>query len=37
MEGYQWWGGEGKWGGKVHEIRSITDRHKIERGKLRIV
>ena len=37
MEGYQQGGGRGRMGGKVHEIRSITDRHKIERGKLRIV
>ena len=35
MEGYQW--GRGEWGGNVHGIRSIIGRHKIDRGKLRIV
>ena len=35
MEGYQW--GRGEWGGNVHGIRSIIGRHKIDRGRLRIV
>ena len=30
--------GEGKnWGGKVQGIRSIVSRHKMDRGRLRIV
>ena len=35
MEGYQW----GVWGmgKKVHRIRSINDKYKIDRGRLRIV
>ena len=37
MEDYQWGGGEGEQGGKVQGIRSIIGRHKIDRGKLRIV
>ena len=36
MEGYQWGGGGGRIGGKAQEI-SITGRHKIGMGKLRIV
>ena len=36
MEGYQW-GGMGENGGKVQGIRSIIGRHKIDRGRLRIV
>ena len=35
MEDYQWGGGE--WGERVQEIRSLTGRHKIDRGRLRIV
>ena len=32
------WEGEGEdWGKKVQEIRSIIGRHKIDRGRLRIV
>ena len=34
MEGYQW---RGVMGGKVQGIRSINGRHKIDRGRLRIV
>ena len=37
MEGYQWGEGRGKMGEKVQGIRSINDRHKIDRGRLRIV
>ena len=37
MEGYQWEGRVGKWGGKMQGIRSIVCRHKIDRGRLRIV
>ena len=37
MEGYQWGGGEGKIGEKVQGIRRINGRHKIDRGRLRIV
>ena len=29
--------GEGENGGKVQRIRSMNDRHKIDRGRLRIV
>ena len=37
MEGYQWeWGG-GEWRERVQGIRSITGRHKIDKGRLRIV
>ena len=36
MEGYQW-GGMGENGGKVQGRRSIIGRHKIDRGRLRIV
>ena len=36
MEGYQW-GGEERIERKVHGIRSIIGRHKIDRGRLRIV
>ena len=35
MEGYQWGGRSGQWGGKVQGIRSRLGRHKIVRGKLR--
>ena len=36
MEGY--WGGKGeRMEGKVQGIRSIIGRHKIDRGRLRIV
>ena len=37
MEGYQWAGGEGRMGEKVQGIRNIIGRHKIDRGRLRIV
>ena len=37
MEGYQWGVGEGRMGEKVQGIRSINGRHKIDRGRLRIV
>ena len=41
MEGYQQGMGGGEWGKmggeKVQEIRSITERHKIDKGRLRIV
>ena len=37
MEGFQWGGGEEQWEGKVQGIRSIIGRHKIDRGRLRIV
>ena len=37
MEVYQWGGGGGRVREKVQEIRSITDRHKIDKGRLRIV
>ena len=37
MEGLQWGGGGGDWGEKVQGISSITGRHKIDRGRLRIV
>ena len=33
MEGYQWGGGKGRMGEKVEGIRSITGRHKIDRGR----
>ena len=37
MEGY-WWGGDGgESGEKVQGIRSIVKKHKINRGRLRIV
>ena len=35
MEDYQRGGGEGEWGKNVQGIRSITGRHKINRGRLR--
>ena len=35
MKGYQWGGGD--WGKKMHGIRSIIGRHKLNRGRLRIV
>ena len=37
MEGNQWEKGEGRMGEKVQGIRSINDRYKIDRGRLRIV
>ena len=37
VEGYQWGGGGAQWGEKVQAIRSITGRHKINKGRLRIV
>ena len=37
MEGYQWGGAGGECREKVQGIRSIIGRHKIDRGKLRIV
>ena len=36
MEGYQWGGRGGEWGGKVQGIRSINGRNKIDMGRLRI-
>ena len=36
MEGYQWGRGE-RMGEKVQGIRSINDRYKMDRGRLRIV
>ena len=35
MEGYQW--GRGEWEEKAQGIRSIAGRHKIIRGRLRII
>ena len=37
MEGYQWGGEGGEWGGKVQRIRSINGRNKTDRGRLRTV
>ena len=37
MKGFQWGRGGEEWGVKVQGLRSIIDRHKIDRGKLRIV
>ena len=37
MEQYQWEGERGRIGGKVLGIRSKIGRHKIDRGRLRIV
>ena len=37
MEGYNWGGGRERIGEKVQRIRSIIDRYKIDRGRLRIV
>ena len=39
MEGFQWGGGgeEGRMGEKVQGIRRIIGRHKLGRGRLRIV
>ena len=37
VEGYQQEGGVGRMGEKLQGIRSIIDRHKIDRGRLRIV
>ena len=37
MKGYQWGGGKGRIGAKVQQIRSINCRHKIDRGRLRVV
>ena len=37
MEGYHWGGSGGGWEENVHGKRSIIGRHKIDRGRLRIV
>ena len=37
MEGYQQGSGREREGGKVQGIRSIIDRHKINRDRIRIV
>ena len=37
MEDFQQGGGGGRIGEKVHGIRSINGRYKIDRGRLRIV
>ena len=37
MEGYQWGGEVGREREKVHRIRSINGRYKIDRQRLRIV
>ena len=37
MEGYQQWRRGGENGVKVQGLRDISDRHKIDRGMLRIV
>ena len=37
MWGYQWGGGTGRMGENVQGIRSINNRYKIDRGRLRIV
>ena len=37
MEGYLRGGGRGRMGEKVHGIRSINSRYKMDRGRLRIV
>ena len=37
MDGYHCGGGWGRMGGKLHRIRSIIGRHKLDRGELRIV
>ena len=37
MEGYQWGGEEDRIGETVQGIRSINDRYKIDRGRLRTV
>ena len=37
MEGYQQGGGGGEWGKQVQGIRSIIGRHKIDKGRLRVV
>ena len=37
MEGYQRGGGGKRMGRKVQGIRSIIDKYKIDRGRLRIV
>ena len=38
MEGFQWEvGGRGRMGEKAQGIRSINDRHKMDRGRLTIV
>ena len=36
MEGYQW-GGVGRMGKKVRQIRSINGRYEKDRGRIRIV
>ena len=37
MQGHQWRVGGGEWGEKAQGIRSVTSRHKIDRGRLRII
>ena len=37
MEGYQWGIGRGREGGKVQRTKSINDRWKIDKGRVRIV
>ena len=37
MEDYQQGGAVGKMGKKVQGIRSINDRYKIDRGRLRVI
>ena len=37
MEGYQGGGGEGRMAEKIQGIRSIYDRYKLDRGRLRTV
>ena len=37
MEGYQWGRGGGEWGKKAKGIRSIIGKHKIDRGRVKIV
>ena len=36
-EGFQWGGDRERMGEKVHRIRSINGRYKIDKGRLRIV
>ena len=37
MEDYHWGGRGGRMGEKVQGIRSINDRHRIDRGRVRII
>ena len=37
IKGFQWGGGGEEWRRKVQGIRSINGRHKIDRGRLRIL